>query len=90
MGALTAHSRGMLDAPPADMIATYATEWVIPTQDGHIARFSYGLSSTQGWDVRWEIDDRVLIRHCSSWRGVERLYAWLRMEQQQSLVRSTA
>jgi hypothetical protein len=47
--------------------------------NGHTATFRYGLSETQGWDVRAELDDRVIaVRHCSNWRGVERLYEGLR------------
>ena len=71
-------------------MTTYATELIIPTDNGHIATFSYGLSSTQGWDVRAQIDDYVVTRHCSSWRGVERLYTWLRLAPQNALLRSTA
>ncbi|HKY19883.1 MAG TPA: hypothetical protein VJM31_01575 [Vicinamibacterales bacterium] len=78
----------MVDAPPAGM-TTHRTELVIPTQDGQIAKFSYGLSRTQGWDVHAQIDDRVLTRHCSSWHGVERLYTWLLTAPRQALLRST-
>jgi hypothetical protein len=48
--------------------------------NGHTATFSYGLSETQGWDVRAEIDERIVVnRHCSTWRSVEHLYDWLRV-----------
>ena len=50
------------------------------SQDGHTATFSYGLSETQGWDVRAEIDERIVVtRHCNNWRSVEHLYDWLRV-----------
>jgi hypothetical protein len=70
-------------------MAIHPTELVVPTQDGYIAKFTYGLSSTQGWDVRAQIGDRVLTRHCSSWRGVERVYLWLLTAPRQALLRST-
>ncbi len=79
--------RGTVDAPQADM-TTYATELIIPTENGHVATFSYGLSRTHGWDVRAQIDDQIVTRHCSSWRGVERLYTWLRLSPETALMRS--
>ncbi len=79
-------STGMFDAPAAGM-TTLPTNLSVPTQDGHTATFSYGLSPTQGWVVRAQIDDRVLTRHCSRWSGVEHLYAWFRMAPHTALLR---
>ena len=59
----------------------------IPVPDGHTATFSYDLAETRGWDVRAQIDDLVLTRHCSSWRGVERFYDWIRLTPQTALPR---
>jgi hypothetical protein len=70
---VAANVRGMVDAVDASM-RTHAITLTIPFPDGQIATFSYDLAETQGWDVRAEIDNRVLTRHCSSWHGVERLY----------------
>ena len=50
----------------------------LANQDGQTGTFTYGLSQAHGWDVRAELDGRIVVRHCSSWRGVERLYEWLR------------
>jgi len=77
----------MFDAPAAGM-TTLLTKLTVRTQDGHTATFSYDLSTTQGWDVRAQIDDRVLTRHCGSWHGVERLYAWFCMAPRNELLRS--
>ena len=64
------------------------TELIVPTLDGHTATLSYALSSTQGWDVRAEIEDQVLTRHCYDWPSVERFYEWLRMTPAAALRRS--
>lgn len=49
-------------------------------QDGNTATFSYVLSENRGWDVRAEVDHRIVVeRHCSTWRSVEHLYDWLRL-----------
>jgi hypothetical protein len=74
-----ANARGMLDAPCIGMTLPQ-TQLTFASQDGHTATFSYGLSETRGWDVRAEVDDRVVVeRHCSNWRNVEHLYDWLRV-----------
>ena len=57
--------------------------------DGHIATLTYALSDRQGWDVRAQIDDHVLTRHCHNWHGVERFYEWLRMAPVAALRRSS-
>jgi hypothetical protein len=58
-------------------------EVILAGNNGHTAKFSYELSETQGWDVRAELDNRlVALRHCSDWRGVEHLHAWLRLKLQ--------
>jgi hypothetical protein len=51
--------------------------------NGHSATFAYGLAQERGWDVRAELDDRlVILRHCSDWPAVERLREWLRRQLQ--------
>jgi hypothetical protein len=48
---------------------------------GHTATLTYALAEDGGWDVRAVLDHRtVAVRHCSQWRGVERLYEWLRLQ----------
>lgn len=55
------------------------TQLTLAGQDGHIGTFSYELSDPQGWNVRAEVDHRVVLeRHCRTWRGVEHLYDRLR------------
>ena len=54
------------------------TQLTVATPDGHTATFTYGLSEHHGWDVRAQLDDLVVVRHCSSWPAVEHLYEWLR------------
>jgi hypothetical protein len=67
----------MVDAREAGM-TPHVTQLTL-RQDGHTAIFSYALSETQGWDVRAEIDKRIVVtRHCGKWRSVEHLYDWLR------------
>ena len=70
-------------------MTTQRIEVNVPTRDGHTATLSYALSDTQGWDVRAQIDDHVLTRHCYNWRGVERFYEWLRMAPVAALRRSS-
>lgn len=48
------------------------------TEHGHLATLSYLAAEHGGWDVRGQIDGQVVtIRHCSEWRGVERVQRWL-------------
>ena len=70
---ITEQARGMDDAAAAAMTAQLV-ELRLAGNNGHTATFTYGLSETHGWDVRAELDHRVIAtRHCSSWRGVEGL-----------------
>jgi hypothetical protein len=40
---------------------------------GHTARFRVALAIDGGWQVRVELDDRVVaFRHCADWHRVER------------------
>jgi len=40
----------------------------------HLARCCVVLSDAAGWDVRLEIDDRIIARmHCADWHHVERI-----------------
>lgn len=44
----------------------------------HRARCSIVLSDTAGWDVRLEVDDRIVARmHCADWHHVERVCSTL-------------
>jgi hypothetical protein len=69
----------MVDALEVGMTPQF-TQLTLASQDGRTATFSYGLSEAHGWDVRAEIDERIVVtRHCSNWRGVEHFYDWLRV-----------
>ena len=47
--------------------------------EGHVACCSVALTDSGGWDIRVEIDTRVVLsRHCTEWHRVERLCADLR------------
>lgn len=55
----------------------------LSSNNGHTATFSYESAKGGGWDVRAQIDDRIVaIRHCAEWRAVERLQHWLRTQLQ--------
>ena len=59
-------------------MTTQLVELRFAGNNGHTATFRYGLSETHGWDVRAELDHRVIAtRHCRNWSGVEGLYEWL-------------
>ena len=73
--------RGMDDAPPEGM-TPHHIQMILSGNNGHTANFRYELSETRGWDVRAEFDDRLVADHCSSWRAVEHLYAWLQRKLQ--------
>jgi hypothetical protein len=46
--------------------------------NGHTARCRIAVSDTAGWDVRLEIDERVVaLTHCVDWHHVERLCSTL-------------
>lgn len=60
-------------------MAPLFTQLTLGDVDGRTASFTYGLSATHGWEVRAQLDDRIVVRHCHNWRGVERLYQWFRM-----------
>lgn len=64
--------------PPHTGMTPQVTQLTVATTAGHTATFTYGLSDNHGWDVRAQLDDRVVVRHCSSWSAVEHLYEWLR------------
>lgn len=65
------------------------TQLIVSMHDGHTATLTYALSERQGWDVRAQIDDHVLTRHCYNWRGVEGFHEWLRMASVAALRRSS-
>ena len=45
---------------------------------GHTARCRVAVSDKRGWDVRLEIDERVVaLTHCADWHHVERLCSTL-------------
>jgi hypothetical protein len=78
LAAKSAAVGGMDDAPALSM-ALHPVELRLAGVNGRTAAFRYGLSETQGWDLRADLDDRVIaVRHCRNWRGMERLYEWLR------------
>lgn len=70
-------------------MASQPIELTVSTHDGHIATLTYALSDKQGWDVRAQIEEHVLTRHCYNWRGVERFHDWLRMASVAALQRSS-
>ena len=50
-------------------------------KDGHTGTLTYALADHGGWDVRVELDDRlVAVRHCVEWHGVEHVSQWLRLK----------
>jgi hypothetical protein len=58
------------------MAVPHETCLTIPLEpDGdHPARCRIVLSDPAGWDVRLEVDDRVIARmHCADWHHVERI-----------------
>ena len=51
--------------------------------NGHTATISYALAKDGGWDVRAQVDDRIVaVRHCAEWHSVERLENWVRTQLQ--------
>jgi hypothetical protein len=71
----------MFDAPFAGMTLEHTV--TISGNNGHIATISYALAKEGGWDVRAQVDDRIVaVRHCAEWHNVERLHDWLRAQLQ--------
>ena len=57
---------------------------------GHTARGSVAPTGSGGWDIRVEIDDRVVFtRHCTEWHRVERLCAELQWNAETGRVESS-
>lgn len=65
--------------PPQPGMTSPSKQLTLATQDGHTGTFSYRLADTGGWDVRAQLDNLLVVRHCNTWRGVEHVYEWLRV-----------
>lgn len=51
-------------------------ELPLACEEGHTGRLCISLADPAGWNVRVEIDHRVVLHeHCSDWHRVERLHA---------------
>lgn len=62
-------------------MASTALEFPFACGRGHTARGSVAPAGSGGWDIRVEIDDRVVFtRHCTEWHRVERLCAELQWQ----------
>ena len=70
----TPQPRGMLRAT-RDSMANRPKHITLAARGGTSGTFSYALSEGRGWDVRAEVDHRLVMqRHCSTWRSVEHCY----------------
>jgi hypothetical protein len=79
-GACRCASARTLRITICSMVVLHEGRLTIPLEpDGdHPARCRIELSDTAGWDVRLEIDDRIVARtHCEDWHHVERLCSTL-------------
>ena len=62
-------------------MASTALEFPFPYGRGRTARGSVAPAGSGSWDIRVEIDDRVVFtRHCTEWHRVERLCAELQWQ----------